>query len=224
MSRQTGGVRLTGYIAALAEQGPTRGAQNIYVNRRVVKDRTIAHAIIDAYSTASIKERSPEVHLFLEVPPDAVSIEVTAQQFMWNARYPGPDGMLGKTDPKLIDEATNSLGVVESDPAGKDDILTVNEITVPVNRTVKIRLKSKDVIHSFFLPNFRVKQDAIPGMTPEVVFVPTRTGNFEVACAELCGLAHYRMRAFFNVVTEAQYQDWLRLQAAAKSGTGQTGK
>ena len=128
----------------------------------------------------------------------------------------GPDGVLAKTRPDLVDEATNSLGVVNSDPAGKDDILTLNEIAVPVNRPVRLRLKSKDVIHSFFLPNFRVKQDVVPGMTPEVVFVPTRTGHFEIACAELCGLAHYRMRAFFNVLTEEEFENWLRLQAAAK--------
>jgi cytochrome c oxidase subunit II len=77
---------------------------------------------------------------------------------------------------------------------------------------VRVRLHSKDVIHSFFLPNFRVKQDAVPGMTPEVVFFPTRTGHFELACAELCGLAHYRMRGFFNVVPPAEFDTWLRKQ------------
>ena len=102
-----------------------------------------------------------------------------------------------------------------TDPAGNDDIVTLNEITVPVQRPVRIRLRSKDVIHSFFLPHLRVKQDAVPGMTPEVTFFPTRTGNFEIACAELCGLAHYRMRGFFNVVTEGEFTDWLREQAAA---------
>jgi cytochrome c oxidase subunit 2 len=150
--------------------------------------------------------------------PDAVAIEVTAQQFMWNVRYPGPDGVLGKTDPKLVDDATNPLGMVSDDPAGKDDIVTINEIAVPVNRPVRIQLHSKDVIHSFFLPNFRVKQDAVPGMTPDVVFVPTRTGDFEIACAELCGLAHYRMRGFFHVLTSSEFDNWLRLQAAAGRG------
>jgi cytochrome c oxidase subunit 2 len=75
-----------------------------------------------------------------------------------------------------------------------------------------VRLHSKDVIHSFFLPNFRVKQDAVPGMSPEVMFVPTRTGSFELACAELCGLAHYRMRGFFNVVTQPEFDAWLHEQ------------
>ena len=155
------------------------------------------------------------VEYFDAVPPaDAVVIEVTAQQFMWNVRYPGPDGRFGRTDPSLVDEATNALGVDRTDPAGRDDIVTINEIAVPVGRTVRVILRSKDVIHSFFLPNLRVKQDAVPGMSPEVIFVPTRAGNYELACAELCGLAHYRMRGFFNVVSEREFSDWLRRQAA----------
>lgn len=144
--------------------------------------------------------------------PDAISIDVTAQQFMWNVRYPGPDRTFGRTRAELIDDATNAIGMDRSDPAGKDDIITVNEITVPVNRLVHLTLHSRDVIHSFFLPNFRVKQDAVPGMTPEVMFLPTRVGNYELACAELCGLAHYRMRGFFNVVSQSEFDEWLRKQ------------
>jgi cytochrome c oxidase subunit 2 len=143
---------------------------------------------------------------------DAVSLEVTAQQFMWNVRYPGPDGTFGRTDPRLVDDVTNPIGIDRADPAGADDIFTINEIAVPIDRTVRIRLRSKDVIHSFFLPNFRVKQDAVPGMTPEVVFVPTRVGNFELACAELCGLAHYRMKGFFNVMSQPDFDSWLHAQ------------
>ncbi|MBI3401167.1 MAG: cytochrome c oxidase subunit II [Acidobacteria bacterium] len=145
-------------------------------------------------------------------PADAIVIDVTAQQFMWNVRYPGPDGVFGRTEPRLIDDTTNPIGMDRTDPAGKDDIITLNEITVPFGRAVRIRLHSKDVIHSFFLPNFRVKQDAVPGMTPEVVFFPTKTGHFEIACAELCGLAHYRMRGFFNVVPPADFDTWLHKQ------------
>jgi cytochrome c oxidase subunit II len=147
-------------------------------------------------------------------PADALEVEVTAQQFMWNVRYPGPDGAFGKTEVRLIDDTSNPLGIVRSDAAAADDIVTLNEIAVIVNRPVRIRLLAKDVIHSFFLPNFRVKQDAVPGMTPDIVFVPTRTGSFELACAELCGLAHYRMRGFFNVLTAQEFDNWLRLQKA----------
>jgi cytochrome c oxidase subunit II len=145
-------------------------------------------------------------------PADATVIDVTAQQFMWNVRYPGPDGVFGRTDPRLVDDTTNPLGMDRSDPAGRDDIVALNDITVPFGRAVHVRLHSKDVIHSFFLPNFRVKQDAVPGMTPEVIFFPTRTGTFELACAELCGLAHYRMRGTFNVVPQKEFEEWLRKQ------------
>jgi cytochrome c oxidase subunit 2 len=131
---------------------------------------------------------------------------------MWNVRYPGRDGKFGRTAAKLVDDTTNPLGMDRSDADGKDDIVTLNEISVPFGRAVRIRLRSKDVIHSFFLPNFRVKQDAVPGMTPEVVFFPTKKGTFEIACAELCGLAHYRMRGFFNVVSPQEYDQWLRKQ------------
>ena len=153
---------------------------------------------------------------YFDAPPpaDATVIEVTAQQFMWNVRYPGVDGVFGRTDPKLVDDTTNPLGLDRSDPAGKDDVVALNDITVPFGHAVQVRLRSKDVIHSFFLPNFRVKQDAVPGMTPEVVFFPTRTGTFELACAELCGLAHYRMRGFFHVVTAKEFAEWLRQQQA----------
>ncbi len=145
-------------------------------------------------------------------PADAVDVEVTAQQFMWNVRYPGPDKKFGRTDPRRVDDTSNPLGLDPTDPAGKDDVVTLNEITVPFGRAVHVTLHSKDVIHSFFLPNFRVKQDAVPGMSPEVTFFPTRKGNFELACAELCGLAHYRMRGFFNVVSPEEFDAWLRKQ------------
>mgnify|MGYP001213522891 CR=1 FL=1 len=147
-------------------------------------------------------------------PPsaDVLTLDVTAQQFMWNVRYPGPDGVFGRTDLTLIDDATNPVGVDRSDTASKDDLFFQNEFTVPVNRPVKVRLHARDVIHSFFLPHFRVKQDAVPGMTPEVVFVPTRTGSYELLCAELCGLAHYRMRATFTVVSSDEFEEWLRTE------------
>jgi cytochrome c oxidase subunit 2 len=137
---------------------------------------------------------------------DAVELDVVAQQFFWNVRYAGPDGTFGRTRPELVDEVVNPLGLDPADARGKDDIYLVNQFIVPVDRTVRLRLHSKDMIHSFFLPHFRVKQDVIPGMTPEITFVPTREGTYELACAELCGLGHYRMQGTFRVVAQPDFE------------------
>ncbi|MBI1791649.1 MAG: hypothetical protein HYR60_29315 [Acidobacteria bacterium] len=144
-----------------------------------------------------------------EAPSNALPIEVTTEQFAWNVRYAGPDGVFGRTSPKLI-TLDNPLGVDAQDPAGKDDVIDLNVIRAEVNRAVKIRLRSKDVLHSFFLPNLRVKQDSVPGMTIEFWFVPNKTGTFELACAELCGLGHYEMRGLLVVLTTEEFQKWLQ--------------
>ena len=104
-------------------------------------------------------------------PADAMLIEVTGQQFAWNVRYPGKDGVLGSTD-HLQASQDNPIGLVKDDPAAKDDLLLLNQIYLPKDRPVRVQLRSMDVIHSFFLPNFRVKQDAMPGMTIEIWFTP----------------------------------------------------
>ncbi len=152
-------------------------------------------------------------------PSDALLVEVTAQQFMWNVRYPGNDGVFGRTDPRLIDDTNNPIGIDRADPAATDDVVLQNEIAVPVNQPVTVRLRSKDVIHSFFLPHLRVKQDAVPGMTPEIVFVPTRQGTFEIACAELCGLAHYRMQGFLHVLPDEEFRRWLQQHGSEQHGS-----
>ncbi|MCM3880542.1 MAG: hypothetical protein ND807_10585 [Vicinamibacterales bacterium] len=147
-------------------------------------------------------------------PPDAVQIDVTAQQFFWNVRYPGADGVFGRVRNELVDEASNPVGLDSADARGADDIYLVNQFIVPVDRPVHIRLHSKDMIHSFFLPHLRVKQDVIPGMTPEITFVPTKEGTYELACAELCGLGHYRMQGIFKVVAQRDYERALREEAS----------
>jgi cytochrome c oxidase subunit II len=138
-------------------------------------------------------------------PADAVLIEVTGQQFAWNVRYPGKDGVLGKTD-HLQASQDNPIGLIKDDPAAKDDLLLLNQIYLPKDRPVRIQVRSMDVIHSFFLPNFRVKQDAMPGMTIDIWFTPTELGDFEIACAEHCGLGHYRMRGQVHVVPAADLE------------------
>ncbi|MEO2199276.1 MAG: hypothetical protein ABGY72_24765 [bacterium] len=149
-----------------------------------------------------------------DTPDDAVVIEVTGTQFMWHARYPGPDGQFGRLRPELIDSASNPIGLDADDRRAADDVVWTGEVYAPVDRTILIRLRSTDVIHSFFVPSLRVKQDVVPGMTPDVQFVATREGRFDIACAELCGLGHYRMQGFFNVVTDTEFDRWLREQGS----------
>ncbi|MBI1745154.1 MAG: hypothetical protein HYR55_01030 [Acidobacteria bacterium] len=150
--------------------------------------------------------------LFSSPPADAMIVEVTAEQFAWNFRYAGKDGLFGRTDPKLITNA-NQIGLDKKDPAAKDDVLLINQMHLPVDRPVRVRLLAKDVIHSFFLPHQRIKQDAVPGMMIEISFTPTKTGQFEIACNQLCGLGHYRMRAFLTVEPQESFDRWLSEQS-----------
>ncbi len=145
-----------------------------------------------------------------DVPPEnqALVIRVVAEQFAWNIHYPGPDGVFGRSDVHLV-SADNPLGLDRTDPAGKDDITTINQLNVPVDRPVLIHLTSKDVIHSFGVYELRVKQDAIPGLEVPVWFIPTRIGQYDITCSQLCGLGHYRMRGFLNVQTAADFQKFL---------------
>ena len=164
----------------------------------------------------------------LPSPDEATVVRVVAEQFAWNIHYPGRDRMFGRTDVSLI-SSDNPLGLDRRDPAAKDDITAINQLTVPVNHPVLIHLTSKDVIHSFTLYELRVKQDAIPGTDSPVWFIPTvttadmrtRVGKpdfeFEIACSQLCGLGHYRMRGFLNVTTDAEYQAFLAEETAALS-------
>ena len=210
--------------------------------------------------------------------PNTVHVRVIAQQFAWNIHYPGPDGVFGRTDIKLVDEQTNPIGLDrKGDPRAKDDIVTLNQLHLPVNRPAVIEITTKDVIHSFFLPVMRVKQDAVPGMLIPIHFVPTKTSDqmreelattitlpttksldsyvaledyqakdgsvlvkkgrsissdaatrlvengvttvrigprypAEIACAQLCGLGHYRMRGYLVIDSEKDYAAWVKDQ------------
>lgn len=142
-------------------------------------------------------------------PSDAVKLEVTAEQFAWNIRYPGQDGVFGRSSTDLL-SLNNPVGLDADDPAARDDLLLLSEFFLPVDRPVSIRLRSKDVLHGFYLPNFRVKQDAVPGMSINLWFVPTVEGTFELACAELCGFGHYKMRGILHVVSEEEFEQFLQ--------------
>ncbi len=149
--------------------------------------------------------------------PKAVNpfeVRVVAEQFAWNVHYPGPDGVFGRTAINLI-SSTNPIGLDISDPKAKDDMVVLNQLHLEVNRPALIQVTSKDVVHSFKLPVMRVEQDAIPGMTVPIHFTPIRTTNgdrWEIACAQLCGLGHYRMRGQIFVDTKEELQKWLASQ------------
>ena len=182
---------------------------------------------------------------------DVHHIRVVAQQFAWNIHYPGADGKFGKTDITLVDEESNPIGLDRNSQFGADDLVTINQMHLPVDKQVMIHLSSKDVIHSFGIPEMRIKQDAIPGMTIPFFFTPTMTssefldkikgterfnpkGNYgfdkeiweklkdkskkefrgyQIACAQLCGNSHYKMRGFVTIDTEEEYHTWLYEQA-----------
>jgi len=149
-----------------------------------------------------------------EFPPtkDAILVHVVGQQFNWNFHLPGPDGQFGKRDVGLVTNS-NPLGLDPNDPAGKDDIVTLGELHVPVDRPVITELSSKDVIHNFALPHMRIAGDAIPGSLIPMWFKPLKTGTYEVICGQLCGLGHYGMKGSVVVDTPAAYQDWLKERA-----------
>jgi cytochrome c oxidase subunit 2 len=145
-----------------------------------------------------------------DLPPasEATVVRIVAEQFAWNVHYPGPDRQFGRTDASLI-AGDNPLGLDRS-ASGADDVVAINQLAVPIDRPVIVQLTAKDVIHSFGIPAMRVKQDANPGMTIPVWFTPTVAGDFDVACSQLCGLGHYRMRGVLRVMPQSSFEEWLR--------------
>ena len=155
---------------------------------------------------------------FAPAETGSVPVEVTGMQFAWYFRYPGPDGKFGRTDPKLMDPSAGNeaaLGLDTADPASKDDVVT-GTMYLPVNREVDLTLRAVDVIHSFFVPQMRFKQDAVPGLAIHMHFTPTEIGEYEIACAELCGLGHYKMHGMLHVVSQEDFDKWLATREAEK--------
>ena len=177
------------YFAIRYRHREGRKAHYTHGNNRLEVIWTILPAIICV--VLALLSRRTWAEIKQQMPEDALPIEITAEQFAWNIRYAGADGRFGTSD----------------------DVVTLNQLHFPVGRPVVVTLRSKDVIHSFFLPEFRVKQDAVPGMSTRIWFDAMRTGNWEIACAELCGLGHYRMKGFVTVESSEDFQKWLAEQA-----------
>ncbi len=160
-------------------------------------------------------------HQFVTVPADATEVEVVGQQWQWSYRLPGKDGRLGTSNARNI-SSENPLGLNRDDPVGQDDIVIENDdLHLPVGKPVKVLLRSIDVLHDFYVPEFRAKMDMIPGSVTYYWFTPTRTGTFEVLCAELCGAAHAQMRSKVIVEEEKEYHAWLEKQHTFAELSGQ---
>ena len=149
---------------------------------------------------------------FVNVPDDAMEVEAVGQQWHWSYRYPGEDGVLGNVDIRHITEQ-NPFGVDPDDPTGQDDVLVANPVAhLPVDQATHLLLRSKDVLHNFTVPQFRVKMDLVPGMVTYQWFTPTVVGEYDVLCEELCGLAHFAMRGRVVVDTQEDFDAWLEAQ------------
>jgi cytochrome c oxidase subunit 2 len=159
-----------------------------------------------------------------DFPPEANStvIRIIAQQFGWNARYPGADGKFGASDIKFI-SADNKLGLDPADPTGKDDFMKFNDIVIPVNKDAIFYVTSMDVIHGFAVHAMRSQQDAIPGIMIPNSFKPIKTGTYLLTCAQLCGQGHALMRGTITVKTQADYDKWFSEQASTAGGGGAGG-
>ncbi len=149
---------------------------------------------------------------FVDVPEGASEMEVVGQQWQWGFRFPGEDGQFGRVAKQFISD-TNPLGLDPSDLAGQDDvIIDQNEVHLPIGEDVKVLLRSKDVLHNFAVPQFRVKMDLVPGLISYLWFEPTKIGRFDILCMELCGLAHHTMRGHVVVDTPEDFTAWLASQ------------
>ena len=160
-------------------------------------------------------------HQFVTVPDDATDLEVVGRQWSWSYRLPGKDGRLGTSDVRLI-TPENPLGLNPNDPSSKDDVVVeTGDLHLQIGKPVKILLRSVDVLHNFYVPEFRGKMDLVPGSVTYFWMTPTRTGTFDILCAELCGVGHPQMRGAVVVAEEAPYQSWLNEQKTFAQLSGQ---
>ncbi|HTZ90014.1 MAG TPA: hypothetical protein VMA71_06730 [Alloacidobacterium sp.] len=149
--------------------------------------------------------------------PNALQVEVTGMQFQWYFRYPGADAVFGATRPELINApAGNPLGLDRTDPHSADDIVS-SSLVLPAGREVDIGIRSIDVIHGFFIPGMRLKQNAVPGMEMHIHFTPSVVGDYPILCSQVCGLGHARMQAHLRIVSVSEYAAWLASHAPRRA-------
>ncbi len=200
-----------GYVVwKYRDRGPGDRAVYTHGSNRLEVVWTVVTAIIFIGLAVMGQSVWASLH-FNKAPVGAFQVEVVAQQFQWNFHYAGKDGIFGRTDPNLIDDsATNYIGLDATDPSAKDDEVH-SVIAVPEGQPVELMLRSRDVIHNFWVPQLRFKQDLVPGMNIRVHFTANRPGKYELACAELCGLSHFKMKSFMLVLPAAEHQALMAL-------------
>jgi cytochrome c oxidase subunit 2 len=195
-----------GYVVwKYRDRGQKERATYSHGSNRLEVVWTIVTAVI--FITLALMGQSVWASLhFNEPPPGSFRVEVVAQQFQWNFHYAGKDGVFGRTDPNLIDDsALNFLGLDETDPNAKDDS-SHSVLAIPEGQPVELILRSKDVIHNIWVPQLRFKQDLVPGMAIRVHFTANRPGKYELACAELCGQLHFKMKSYLLVLPADEHQ------------------
>lgn len=198
------------YCLVRFRQRPGSSADSRPIKAKPSKYSEVAVAVVEAVLLIGVSMPA-WASMKNDLPTEAdnpLHVRVIAEQFAWNFHYPGKDGVFGRTSPERIDVVTNPMGLDEEDPSAEDDFVA-QQLHIPVDRPVIAKIMSKDVIHSFSIPVLRVKQDAIPGMRIPVWFEATQTGNYEIACAQLCGNNHYSMRAILVVESATDFEAWL---------------
>ncbi len=201
-------------VAAQREEHAGKGELKSLIPDVVIMTFEIALIVFYAIPVWSkIKANVPDVK-------DPVRVAVIGEQFGWSIHYAGPDGKFGPRKAELV-HFSNAIGLDLSDPASADDVVMGNEMRLPVDKTVLIDLTSKDVVHSFFVPEFRIKQDAVPGLRIPMWITPNKTGKFEITCAQLCGFAHSLMRGDVYVQTQEQFDAWYRSRLATMPASAQ---
>ncbi|GAA6733523.1 cytochrome c oxidase subunit II [Thermus oshimai] len=201
----------------LAQRAPGRAAY-------LTDDRRLEGGLITLTTLGIVLLLAPGLYYYAQLvapPRSALQVEVLGQQWIWAYRYPGPDGRLGRGEARLASPA-NPFGVDPRDPAALDDVVVLGgPLHLPLNQPVLLLLRANDAIHNFYVPEFRVKMDAVPGMVTRIWFTPTRPGSFQVLCAEYCGLGHSRMVGQVQVEPPEAFAAWLEAQPTVAQLMGQ---
>jgi cytochrome c oxidase subunit 2 len=203
-------------LALWKGRSPQRSDRSLPVPRRWP---WVAMALVVVGDVALLlAEALPAWHARMQPPARGdlmpLEIHIDAEQYVWHVHYAGPDEQFGRTDPARID-AGNAMGLDHTDPASQDDVMIDNVLMLPLGRPVVVQLRSRDVIHSFTLPEMRVKQDVTPGLISRAWFTPIRTGAWDIACSQLCGAGHYRMRGQYRVLSPDAWQAWMSEEVSA---------